>query len=64
MSKTKSNKDSFKNSIKENIVVESREQLKEIIKQSPPDADLNHLDVSRVTDMSYMFSDKDEVEDK
>lgn len=64
MSKTKSNKDSFKNSIKENIVVESREQLKEIIKQSPPDAGLNHLDVSRVTDMSYMFSDKDEVEDK
>jgi len=38
------------------IVVQSRDHLIKIIKASPLDADLNHLDVSRVTDMSFLFA--------
>ncbi len=41
---------------KETIVVKDKRHLIEIINDSPNDADLNHLDVSNVTDMGYMFS--------
>ena len=57
MDKIKSYKDFLNENEIEIIVVESSEQLKEIIKESPSDADLNHLDVSRVTDMSWVFWD-------
>ena len=59
MNKIKSYKDFFNKNEKEIIVVESSEQLKEIIKESTSDADLNHLDVSRVTDMKDMFYNSD-----
>ena len=41
------------------IVVESREQLKELINQrvreQGPNCDLNDIDVSKIDDMSYLF---------
>ena len=55
MGKIKSYKDFLNENEREIIVVESREQLRDIIKKSTLDADLNHLDVSRVTNMKYMF---------
>ena len=33
----------------------NKKELKEIIKQSKPYADLNYLDVSGIIDMSYLF---------
>lgn len=38
------------------ILVKNRMHLMEIIDNSPHDANLNHLDVSQINDMSYMFS--------
>ena len=38
------------------IKVMDRDQLIFLIKGSANDADLNHLDVSRVTDMRYLFN--------
>ena len=39
----------------------TKEQLKSIvgqeIKRQGPDADLNHIDVSEITDMSFLFND-------
>jgi len=35
--------------------VMSKKELIQIIKNSPIDADLNYLDVSGITDMSYLF---------
>jgi len=37
------------------VKVNSKEELIEIIKNSPIDADLNNLDVSNITDMSELF---------
>ena len=41
------------------IVVNSKKELKELIKQriaeQGPSCDLNDIDVSKVTDMSYLF---------
>ena len=41
------------------IVVNNKKELKELIKQriaeQGPNCDLNDIDVSRVTDMSYLF---------
>ena len=41
---------------KQTVVVTTKKELMEIIKSSPVDADLNYLDVSGITDMSYMFA--------
>ena len=38
------------------IVVKSNKELIKIINESPVDADLNHLDVSGITDMGGLFS--------
>ena len=40
---------------KQTVVVSTKQELMEIIKSSPVDADLNYLDVSNVTDMSGLF---------
>lgn len=37
------------------IVVKTRDELREIIVSCSPNADLNHLDVSNVADMSWIF---------
>jgi len=37
------------------IIVKTKDELIEIIKGYPVDADLNHLDVSLITDMSGLF---------
>jgi len=37
------------------VIVKSKDELKAIIRNAPDDADLNHLDVSSITDMSYLF---------
>ena len=38
------------------IVVKDRLELKKIIKNSPLDADLNHLDVSNITSLKSVFT--------
>lgn len=49
------------------IVAENKEHLRECIKEARalqgPDCDLNHIDVSRVTDLSYLFADCKEQPD-
>lgn len=40
----------------EGILVRDRKNLKGLINKSPLESDLNHLDVSRVTNMKDMFS--------
>jgi len=35
--------------------VTSKNELKRIIMSSPTNADLNYLDVSKISDMSYLF---------
>jgi len=37
------------------LKVTSLKQLKDIIKKSPDDADLNHLDVSKIKSMKELF---------
>ncbi len=39
------------------IRIESKEQLQDIINNCSVDADLNNLDVSKLTDLSYLFKD-------
>ena len=45
------------------IVVNSKEELKELInqriKEQGPKCDLNDIDVSKITDMSYLFIESD-----
>jgi len=41
------------------IKVKTKDELKDIIANSPLDADLNHLDVSLITDMDFLFRDSD-----
>lgn len=48
----------FKNSAIEKYKPVDQHELKVIISRSPEDADLNYLDVSEITDMSYLFSGK------
>lgn len=43
----------------EKYVVKTRDELIKIIKESSVDADLNHLDVSLITDMSFIFCGSD-----
>lgn len=48
--------------MKKNILIRDKEHLKQLIEQCITKygntCDLNHLDVSNVTDMSYLFSHK------
>ena len=48
------------------IVVESREQLRELINQrvreQGPNCDLNDIDVSKIDDMSFLFSGSELME--
>ena len=41
---------------KQTVVVSTKQELINIIKSSPVDANLNYLDVSGITDMSDLFA--------
>jgi hypothetical protein len=43
----------------ERLIVRNRDSLLNIIRKSAVNADLNHLDVSGITDMSNIFEDSD-----
>jgi len=41
---------------KQTVVVSTKQELINIIKSSPVDANLNYLDVSGITNMSFLFA--------
>lgn len=54
-SKFESNYDRIFNKKTALIKVQTKQELQAIIRNSPVDADLNHLDTSALTDLSWLF---------